>query len=222
MRKKEIRTGANAREGVGVAEDGPEVEAIDGPKQRKKCEPELVEPPRVAHRLFLREPQWSIDRWPNSHRTPNHVRVRVSVRVGVVTLQLQLHLRLRLRLRLRCFHHHRDLLWDQRFYTLYTEHWVTCATPPIDRCANSSYWLSDWAFNFRVKIKLKLRGKAMIIGVFYNASYKIGCVMHPLYKIGCTVLPSPIFSSRSPSFDFLQQFQPTKHRVPPSTTASAT
>ena len=42
-------TGANAREGVGVAKDGPEVEAIDGPKEREKSEAESVEPASVAH-----------------------------------------------------------------------------------------------------------------------------------------------------------------------------
>ena len=32
-----------------VAKNGPELEAIDGPKEREKSVAELVKPPRVAH-----------------------------------------------------------------------------------------------------------------------------------------------------------------------------
>jgi len=47
-------TGANAREGARVAENRPEVEAIDGPKPRQHREAEPVEPPCVFHRLIFR------------------------------------------------------------------------------------------------------------------------------------------------------------------------
>jgi len=51
-----------------MAKNGPEVEAIDGPKERQKSEAELVKPPRVGHRFFLRQPQGPIDRRPHRHR----------------------------------------------------------------------------------------------------------------------------------------------------------
>lgn len=53
--KWNIHTWANAREGVGVSNNRPEVEAIDGPKKRKKCETEFVESSSVLHRFFLRQ-----------------------------------------------------------------------------------------------------------------------------------------------------------------------
>jgi hypothetical protein len=56
IRKEREResTAANGRERARVTENGPEVEAIEGPKPRQHCESELVEPPRVSHRIFLR------------------------------------------------------------------------------------------------------------------------------------------------------------------------
>ena len=42
------------RERAGVAESGPEVEAVDGPKQWKQSKTELVEPTGVADGFFLR------------------------------------------------------------------------------------------------------------------------------------------------------------------------
>lgn len=42
-------TWANAREGVRMAKNGPEVEAIDGPEERQKNEAEIVKPPRVGN-----------------------------------------------------------------------------------------------------------------------------------------------------------------------------
>jgi len=54
MRKGgKVHTGANAREGMRVTNDRPEVEAINGPKKRKKCESEFVESSCVFHRFFL-------------------------------------------------------------------------------------------------------------------------------------------------------------------------
>lgn len=54
-----------ARKSAGVAESGPEVEAVHGPKQRKQSEPELVEPTGVADRFFLRQTQRTVDGGPD-------------------------------------------------------------------------------------------------------------------------------------------------------------
>lgn len=68
-REREERDGqhtvVNTREGAGVAESGPEVEAVEGPKPGEQSEPELVESTSVAHRVFLREPQWAVNGGPH-------------------------------------------------------------------------------------------------------------------------------------------------------------
>lgn len=61
-------TGADAGERARVAENGPEVEAIDGPKPGQHCESELVEPPRIAQRLFLRYAERAVDGGPDRRR----------------------------------------------------------------------------------------------------------------------------------------------------------
>ncbi|KAF7128985.1 hypothetical protein RHSIM_Rhsim10G0133400 [Rhododendron simsii] len=57
-------TAAKEGEGMGVAEDGPEVEAIDGPKKRKEKESQLEEPSGVSSRFFLRQAERSVDGGP--------------------------------------------------------------------------------------------------------------------------------------------------------------
>lgn len=65
MKRKREHTVANAREGVGMAENRPEVETIEGPKQRKEGETELVEFAGIAECVFLRETKRTINSWPN-------------------------------------------------------------------------------------------------------------------------------------------------------------
>lgn len=55
----------DARKSAGVAESGPEVEAVHSPKQRKQSETELVEPTGVADRFFLRQTQRTVDGGPD-------------------------------------------------------------------------------------------------------------------------------------------------------------
>lgn len=47
-------TAAKKREGTGVAEDRPEVETIDRPKERKEKESKFEESACVCDRFFLR------------------------------------------------------------------------------------------------------------------------------------------------------------------------
>jgi hypothetical protein len=71
------------REGAGVPENGPEVEAIHGPKPGQHCKSELVESPRVAQRIFLREAKRAVDGGPY-RRSPRYYWVPARTRVPVV------------------------------------------------------------------------------------------------------------------------------------------
>lgn len=71
---------------MGVAEDGPEVEAIDSPKKRKEKEPQLEEPSGVSGRFFLRQAERSVDGGPArpSRRRREGIRGVVVVVVDLV------------------------------------------------------------------------------------------------------------------------------------------
>lgn len=51
-----------------MAENGPEVEAVDAPKQGQKGESKVIEFTSVAQRLVLRQTQWTVDRRPHGRR----------------------------------------------------------------------------------------------------------------------------------------------------------
>ncbi|KAK9011399.1 hypothetical protein V6N11_044250 [Hibiscus sabdariffa] len=83
---KRVITGAKAREGARVTENGPEVEAINGPKQRQKRIAELVEPPSVGQGFFLRQAQGTVDCGPDRRRRQYRIANvwEIGVRVGIL------------------------------------------------------------------------------------------------------------------------------------------
>ena len=68
----------NARERSGVTENRPEVEAIDGPEQRKKEESEVVKSAGVTDSLFLRKTQWPVYGGPHRRRRRYRVQIQIS------------------------------------------------------------------------------------------------------------------------------------------------
>lgn len=65
--------------------------------------------------------------------------------------------------------------------------------------------------------------KIINVGAFFNAPYKVGCMMHLIHKTRCIVFPSNIFSSHpSPCFCFSSAHPSTALPCPLSTATSPT